>query len=88
MENIDFFLQECKYADSDNEANDISDFLKDFENNFKYFGYGYIADKDTLVPSVAFSFYSFHIMVILGFGFMIFFALFLFFSSRGELPQR
>ena len=31
MENIDFFLQECKYADSDNEANDISDFLKDFE---------------------------------------------------------
>jgi cytochrome bd ubiquinol oxidase subunit I len=62
---------------------------KDFlENNFKYFGYGFNDDIDYYVPNVPVTFYSFHIMVILGFGFMVFFALFLFFSSRGELPQR
>jgi hypothetical protein len=32
MENIDFFLQECKYTNDDyNETNDISDFLKEFD---------------------------------------------------------
>ncbi|MCX6226206.1 MAG: cytochrome ubiquinol oxidase subunit I [Bacteroidia bacterium] len=58
------------------------------ENNFKYFGYGFIDDVNYYVPNVPLTFYSFHIMVILGFGFMVFFALFLFFSARGELPQR
>jgi cytochrome d ubiquinol oxidase subunit I len=56
--------------------------------NFKYFGYGFNNQVSYYVPNVPLTFYSFHIMVILGFGFMLFFALFLFFSSRGELPQR
>jgi cytochrome bd ubiquinol oxidase subunit I len=58
------------------------------DTNFKYFGYGFNDDVDYYVPNVPMTFYSFHIMVILGFGFMVFFALFLFFSSRGELPRR
>ncbi|MFA5814163.1 MAG: cytochrome ubiquinol oxidase subunit I [Bacteroidales bacterium] len=58
------------------------------DNNFKYFGYGFNDEVKYYVPNVPLTFYSFHIMVILGFGFMVFFALFLFFSARGELPQR
>lgn len=58
------------------------------DNNFKYFGYGFKNEAEYYVPNVPLIFYSFHIMVILGFGFMVFFALFLFFSARGELPQR
>jgi cytochrome d ubiquinol oxidase subunit I len=58
------------------------------DEKFKYFGYGFKDDVDYYVPHVPLTFYSFHIMVILGFGFMVFFALFLFFSARGELPQR
>lgn len=58
------------------------------DNNFKYFGYGFKDDVEYYVPNVPLTFYSFHIMVILGFGFMLFFALFLFFSARGEVPQR
>jgi cytochrome bd ubiquinol oxidase subunit I len=62
---------------------------KEFLNsNFKYFGYGFSDEVNYYVPHVPLIFYSFHIMVILGFGFMVFFALFLFFSSRGEVPQR
>jgi len=56
--------------------------------NFGYFGYGFEDDLDYYIPNVPLTFYSFHIMVMLGFGFMLFFALFLFFSARGELPQR
>ena len=55
---------------------------------FKYFGYGFVDDVNYYIPNVPLTFYSFHIMVILGFGFMVFFALILFFQARGELPQR
>ena len=55
---------------------------------FRYFGYGFVDDVNYYLPNVPLTFYSFHIMVILGFGFMVFFALILFFSARGELPER
>ena len=58
------------------------------DSKFKYFGYGFNDDVKYYVPQVPLTFYSFHIMVIFGFGFMVFFALMLFFSARGELPQR
>lgn len=58
------------------------------ENNYKYFGFGFKDDVNYYVPDVPLTFYSFHIMVILGFGFMVFFALILFFSARGELPRK
>lgn len=40
------------------------------EDNFPYFGYGYIKDPAQLIPNVELTFYSFRIMVILG-GFFI-----------------
>lgn len=43
---------------------------------FKHFGYGYYDDVNAFVPSVPISFYSFHIMVILGIHFFIFFLVF------------
>ena len=36
------------------------------EENFTYFGYGYLQDPSELIPPVGLSFYSFHIMVLLG----------------------
>ncbi|MBL7966867.1 MAG: cytochrome ubiquinol oxidase subunit I [Prolixibacteraceae bacterium] len=60
----------------------------DFQKNyFSYFGYGYITDPNTLVPSVPLSFYSFHIMVVLG-GYFIFFFLFaLFYTLKGKIHK-
>jgi cytochrome d ubiquinol oxidase subunit I len=57
-------------------------------DNYKYFGYGFSDNVNYYVPNIPLTFYSFHIMVILGFCFMLFFALILFFSARGELPQK
>jgi cytochrome d ubiquinol oxidase subunit I len=43
----------------------------DFKNNyFRYFGYGFLNKPDDVIPNVPLSFYSFHIMVILGFYFL------------------
>ncbi|MEL7586005.1 MAG: cytochrome ubiquinol oxidase subunit I [Prolixibacteraceae bacterium] len=55
---------------------------------FKYFGYGYISDPNLLVPSVPLTFYSFHIMVILGFYFILFFALSLIYVIKGTMERR
>lgn len=40
---------------------------------FSYFGYGFFKNTSSLIPSVPISFYSFHLMVFLGFYFIIFF---------------
>ena len=58
------------------------------ENYFKYFGYGFINDPQQLVPNVPLSFYSFHIMVGLGFFFLILFILMLIFIIRNTIERR
>lgn len=60
----------------------------DFQKNyFAYFGYGYISDPHTLVPSVPLAFYSFHIMVALGMYFILFFLLALYFTLKGKIHK-
>ena len=58
------------------------------KNYFKYLGYGYIQDTDFLIPNVAVSFYSFHIMVILGFMFIGIFILAIWWLLRGKLEKK
>lgn len=62
---------------------------RNFINNFfRYFGYASMAKPEDAIPNVPVSFYSFHIMVLLGFYFILFFALALFFHYRGTLTRR
>lgn len=62
---------------------------KDFiDNYFKYFGYGFSEDQNYYIPNVPLTFYSFHLMVMLGFYFLFFFILTLFFQSRGTLQHQ
>jgi cytochrome d ubiquinol oxidase subunit I len=58
------------------------------ENYFRYFGYGFIDDPGRLIPNVPISFYSFHIMVGLGFWFLAFFILALLMAWRDTLARR
>lgn len=58
------------------------------KENFKYFGYGYFDSPDEAIPNVPLTFYSFHIMVILG---GILFAVIIlvgFFVYRTEIMQK
>lgn len=60
------------------------------QDNYRYFGYGYLDSPIEAVPPVALTFYSFHIMVILGAYFLAFFVVALIFAYRkpGLLDNR
>jgi cytochrome d ubiquinol oxidase subunit I len=60
-----------------------------FKNGyFRYFGYGFIRDTDSLIPNVPLSFYSFHLMVGLGFYFFLLFILIIVHTFRGQLEYK
>lgn len=62
----------------------------DLKSNYRYFGYGYLNAATDAVPPVALTFYSFHIMVILGGWLLLFFvvALWLVYKKPGALSNR
>jgi cytochrome bd ubiquinol oxidase subunit I len=57
------------------------------KKNYAQFGYGYIDKAEKMIPSVPTVFYSFHIMVALGFYFIALFALVLFFISNKRIEK-
>jgi cytochrome d ubiquinol oxidase subunit I len=58
---------------------------KVLEANYKYFGYGYFTQVNDLVPSIPLTFYSFHLMVGIGFFFVLLFLIFLYKLYRNTL---
>jgi len=59
---------------------------RDFrENYFRYFGYSFINNAEDTIPDVHGAFYSFHLMVMLGFLFIFIFAVALIFLFTGRL---
>ncbi len=61
----------------------------DFLNNyFKYFGYGSLNDPQSLVPNVPMTFWSFRIMVGLGFYFVLLFVIVLWLALKNTLDNR
>jgi cytochrome d ubiquinol oxidase subunit I len=55
--------------------------------NFAYFGYGYLNNPQSVVPNVPLTFYSFHVMVVLGIYFIILFIIFLSLVNAGKLEK-
>ncbi|NTW31329.1 MAG: cytochrome ubiquinol oxidase subunit I [Bacteroidetes bacterium] len=78
------------YKKAKNDKNSLlADSAKNvFESNYKYIGYGYLNDPNSILPNVPFTFYSFHIMVILGFFFILLFALILFLSIKNKICKK
>ena len=60
----------------------LSSFLATLNDNMKYFGYGYIKDKEQAVPPIAVNFWAFRIMVGMGCLFILYFALLLVISYK------
>jgi cytochrome d ubiquinol oxidase subunit I len=58
------------------------------EQDFDYFGYGYIKNPKDLIPPVGLTFYSFHIMVILGGYFLLLFLLVGWFGWKNTLLKQ
>lgn len=55
--------------------------------NFPYFGYGYLNEPSDLIPPVGLSFYSFHIMVILGGYLILLFIVVLLVARNGKIQH-
>jgi cytochrome d ubiquinol oxidase subunit I len=61
---------------------------KEFQSDyFRYFGYAALDNPEDAIPNIKVSFYSFHIMVLLGFLFILIFGLALFYLFRGNLAE-
>ncbi|MDR3308407.1 MAG: cytochrome ubiquinol oxidase subunit I [Tannerella sp.] len=57
----------------------------DMDKDFAYFGYGYLRSPKDIVPPVQLTFYSFHIMVIIGGYFILFFIIVCWLAWRRKL---
>ncbi len=83
-------LAEYKNAMKSGDTENAEIALTVFKDNFEHFGYGYYFGKDPnlLVPNVKLSFYSFHIMVILGAFFLLFFILTFLYSFKNKFQGK
>ena len=86
-------LLEYKKAKEDDDITKIAELKakfadKDFRDNyFRYFGFAYINNPEDVIPDVHGAFYSFHLMVILGFLFILLFALAVIFLFNDKLNK-
>lgn len=64
--------------------------LAKFEENYAHFGYGYYANRDVneLVPNIPLTFYSFRIMVGLGFHFIALFLVILILTKKDKIGKK
>jgi cytochrome d ubiquinol oxidase subunit I len=86
-------LMDYKKARAANDSQQLDSLKKLFQDNnfhndyFRYFGYAFIDKPEDVIPHVPVTFYSFHIMVILGFMFIMIFALAIYMLFRGSLAE-
>ena len=81
-------LAKYKEAKEANDSKNAAESLKLLEDNYKDIGYGFLPEKESSVPPVSMTFYSFHLMVGLGFYFIIFFILALIYSLKDKIDLK
>lgn len=64
--------QKAKQEGRDADAAEYKNIL---HKNYAYFGYGYLTKGQDSIPNIPLTFYSFHLMVIIGFYFILMFAI-------------
>ncbi|HHD75868.1 MAG TPA: cytochrome ubiquinol oxidase subunit I [Campylobacterales bacterium] len=77
--------KEAKKAGKETEAKEA---LERFRANEVYFGYGYLKDPKDIIPPVAITFYSFHLMVGLGTWFLALFFFILYFAMLNKIHEK
>ncbi len=78
-------LREYKIAKKEGNQEQANEALKKFEANYDHFGFGYLEKPEDIVPPVGLTFYSFHIMVMLGGLFFLLFAWMLWLTYKNKL---
>lgn len=81
-------LADYRKAQKDGNTQAAAEYKKVLQDNYAYFGYGYIDNPNQLIPNIQMVFWAFHIMVYLGGYFILLFALILFFIYRNNLQNK
>lgn len=81
-------LRQYKKAQKEKNKTRAQAALSNFRKYEEYLGFGYLESPEEAVPPVALTFYSFHIMVILGILFPLIFLLFLFYTYRDTINRK
>jgi cytochrome bd ubiquinol oxidase subunit I len=79
-----------EYKEAQKEGNDslAGEALKTFNENFNYFGYGYLEKPSDVVPPVKITFYAFRGMVGLGFLFLLLFIVYLYLILKNRVENK
>ncbi|HEX7492776.1 MAG TPA: cytochrome ubiquinol oxidase subunit I, partial [Bacteroidales bacterium] len=86
-------LASYKKAELDNDTSQMQAIKENFKDKefgdkyFRYFGYASIDNPEDVLPDVTISFYSFHLMVVLGFLFIMIFSVALYLLFRGTISD-
>ncbi|MBD3789134.1 MAG: cytochrome ubiquinol oxidase subunit I [Campylobacterales bacterium] len=81
-------LKRYKEAHKTGNSTEATEALSTFRANEQYFGYGYLKSPEDIIPPVALTFYSFHIMVGLGSWFLVLFFFVLYFAMTGKIENK
>jgi cytochrome d ubiquinol oxidase subunit I len=80
-------LANYQIAKKEGRDADAANFQKTLEENYAYFGYGYLDKPEDLVPNVPLTFYTFHLMVAIGFYFILMFAVVWYFEHKNKIQN-
>jgi cytochrome d ubiquinol oxidase subunit I len=80
-------LEDYKFAKKEKDISKMENSKNFLDENMKYFGYGHIKNEIDVIPPIALTFYSFHIMVALGMWFTLLFVILLYFLLKKDILE-
>jgi len=81
-------LADYRTAKKNNDEAAAKQYRAVLDENFPYFGYGYIKNPTDVIPNVAITFYSFRLMVILGGFFILLFIIATWLSYKDKFEDK
>lgn len=80
-------LANYRKAKQEGRDADAAEYKNTLQENYAYFGYGYLKTGQDSIPHVPLTFYSFHLMVIIGFYFILMFAIVWYFGHKKKMES-
>lgn len=80
-------LADFQEAKSEGRDTDAANFEKVIRDNYDYFGYGFLEKEEDMIPNVPLTFYAFHLMVMIGAYFILFFAVIWYLHKKKKLES-
>lgn len=78
-------LGDYQTAMAEGREADAANYETILKENYAHFGYGYLDTAEDLIPDVPLTFYTFHLMVVIGLYSILLFVILLFFLHKKEL---